>query len=132
MKTTEQFFSYLAQFFLEWEMLQAKFTVKIKTHFLFGNFFFENPAVYETMWENAVERDRPQMDNIIWRMRIASWIPKATNTHSQYVIFIASPLQQWLYFRVSMLRFTYIVCLVKATSSADCRNLKKEWRLFKR
>jgi hypothetical protein len=25
----------------------------------------------------------------IWRMRIARWIPKATNTHSRYVILIA-------------------------------------------
>ena len=25
---------------------------------------------------------------IIWRMRTAGWIPKATNTHSEYVILI--------------------------------------------
>jgi len=25
----------------------------------------------------------------IWRMRIAYWIPKATNTHSEYVTLIA-------------------------------------------
>jgi hypothetical protein len=25
-------------------------------------------------------------DNIIWRMRIACWITKAANTHSEYVI----------------------------------------------
>jgi len=31
-----------------------------------------------------VEEDRPQMK--IWRMRIASQIPKATNTYSEYVI----------------------------------------------
>jgi len=31
--------------------------------------------------ENIVERSKPQM--IIWRMRIACWIPKATNTHTQ-------------------------------------------------
>jgi hypothetical protein len=34
-------------------------------------------------------------ENIIRRMRIAYWIPKATNTHSQCVILIAFPLQQW-------------------------------------
>jgi len=32
------------------------------------------------MWKNIVERDRPQMT--IWRMRIACWIPKVTNTHT--------------------------------------------------
>ena len=30
------------------------------------------------MWNNTVERGRPQMTT--WRMRIACWIPKATNT----------------------------------------------------
>jgi len=33
----------------------------------------------------------------IWRMRIACWIPKATNTHSEYVIPIAFPLQPLLH-----------------------------------
>ena len=32
--------------------------------------------------------------NIIRRMRIACWITKATDTHSEYVIVIAFPLQQ--------------------------------------
>jgi len=30
----------------------------------------------------------------VWRMRIACWIPKATNTHSEYVILIAFPRQK--------------------------------------
>jgi hypothetical protein len=50
-------------------------------------------------------------DSIIWRMRIACWITKATNTHSEYVIFIARPLQQWLQERTLLLRYTYIVTL---------------------
>ena len=32
----------------------------------------------------------------IRRMRIACCIPKATNTHSEYVILIAFPRQHWL------------------------------------
>jgi hypothetical protein len=47
-------------------------------------------------------------------MRIACWIPKATNTHSEYVILTAFPLQQWLYERASMVRYTYIPCGVQA------------------
>jgi hypothetical protein len=31
------------------------------THFMFNNFFPENRAVYEIMWKNMVQRDRPQM-----------------------------------------------------------------------
>jgi hypothetical protein len=39
------------------------------THFMFNNFFFfENRAVYEIMWKNNVQPDRPQMT--IWRMCI--------------------------------------------------------------
>jgi hypothetical protein len=44
--------------------------------------------VFEIMWKNIVEPDRPQM--AIWRMNIACWVPKATDTHTEYVIFIAS------------------------------------------
>jgi hypothetical protein len=40
----------------------------------------------------------------IWRMRIACWITKITNTHSQFVIIIAFPLQQLLHLRASTLR----------------------------
>ena len=43
----------------------------------------------------------------IWRMRIASWTPKATNTHSEYVILISLPLQQLLHEPVSTLRHMY-------------------------
>ena len=50
----------------------------------------------------------PQM--IIRRMRFASWIPTPTNTHSQYVILIAFPLQQRLHGRLSMLS-PYVHCL---------------------
>jgi len=32
--------------------------------------------------------------NIVRRIRIACWIPKATNTHSQYVILTDFQLQQ--------------------------------------
>ena len=58
-----------------------------------------------------IEPDRPRMKTI-WRMRIAYWVTKATNTHSEYVILIAFPLQQWLCERASMLRYTYIDCRV--------------------
>ena len=63
------------------------------------------------MWENVVEQSRPHTK--IWRMRIACWIPRATNIHSKYVIIIAFPRQQWLHERASMLCCTYIVlCFV--------------------
>jgi hypothetical protein len=48
----------------------------------------------------------------IWHMYIACRIPKATNTHSEYVIRIAFPSHQWLHEDVSVLRCTYFACLV--------------------
>jgi len=61
------------------------------------------------MWKNVVEPDGPQM--AVWHMCIACWIPKATNTHSEDVMLIVFPLQQWLHERTSMSRCTYIACL---------------------
>jgi len=55
-------------------------------------------------------RDKPQVS--IWSMRIACWIPKVTNIHSGYVIFIAFPLQKWLHERALMLCYTYIANIV--------------------
>jgi hypothetical protein len=60
--------------------------------------------------ENIVEWSRPQIT--IWRMRISCWIPKATDTHSEYVVGFAFLLQQWLHERVSVLLDTYIACTV--------------------
>jgi len=61
-------------------MFQTKVVQKIKPHILCSVTFSENRAVYKKMCKNTVERGGPQMK--IWRMRIACWIPKATNTLS--------------------------------------------------
>jgi hypothetical protein len=81
MKTNIHFLSYLAVFYLEWEMFPTKFVEKIKTHILCPVFFL-NRTVYEIIWNTIVERGRPQM--AVWRMWIACSIPKTTNTHSEY------------------------------------------------
>jgi hypothetical protein len=54
---------------------------------MFSNSLFENRAVYEVMWKNIVEPDRQQMT--IWRMRFEYWMPKVTNTHSEYAVHTA-------------------------------------------
>jgi hypothetical protein len=61
----------------------------------------------------------------IGRMRIAYWITKATDKHSEYVAFIALPLQQWLHEPLWRLRYTYITCLVinSAASGLDVQTL---------
>jgi len=105
------FKSYVAELFLEWKMFQTKVVEKNQnTHFVFSNFFWKNRAFCEIMWKNISEPGRPQMTT--WHLRIACWIPKTTNTHSEYVILIVSPLKQWLQESALMLRNTYIACLV--------------------
>ena len=61
-------------------------------HIMFNHFFFENRVIYEIVWYNTVEPDRPQMK--IWHMLIAGWIPEAANTQPEYAILLACPLQQ--------------------------------------
>ena len=89
-------------------MFPTKVAEKIKTRILCPITFPETPAIYEITWKNIVQPDRLQMT--IWRMRIACWTPKATDTHSEYVILIAFPRQQWLHERASILRLS-VQCL---------------------
>jgi len=60
------------------------------------------------MWKSIVEPAWLQM--AIWRMRIACWILKVTNTHPECVILTAFPLQQWVDERAWMLTL-YVHCL---------------------
>ena len=78
------------------------------------------------MWKNIEQQDRPQMT--VWRMRISRWIPKATNTHSQYVILPAFPLKQWLHERSVISRYTYIACVVviSVSLSGSIMELKQQ------
>jgi len=45
------------------------------------------------MWKMFVKPGRPQTTT--WHMHIACWIPKATNTMSEYVIVTDFAPQQW-------------------------------------
>jgi hypothetical protein len=104
---------YLAQFFSGWEIFQTNVVEKIKTRILCSiTFFFRKSCrVWNNVEKYGIARQATD-DNIIRRMRFACWITKATDTHSEYVIFIAFSRQQWLRERASMLHYTYIACLV--------------------
>jgi hypothetical protein len=58
--------------------------------------------------------------NIIRPIRIVIWISKATHKHSEYVILIAFPLQQWLHERSLILRYKCPARLVYCDVSS-CR-----------
>ena len=86
---------------------RQKLQRRSKHTFLVNNFFFLNEMCrYEIMWKNIVELGRPEMT--IRHMPNACWISKVANTHSEYVILIALPLQQWLHKHSSMLHYVCI------------------------
>jgi len=45
-------------------------------------------------------------------MHFACWLTKATDTHSEYLIVIAVPLQEWLHEGTSILRYIFDICFV--------------------
>jgi hypothetical protein len=82
----------------------ASFVGKIKHTFYVQLPFPENGPIHEVMLKSTAEPDQPQMT--IWCMRIACWIPKGKNTHSECEINIAFQMQQWLRERASILGYT--------------------------
>jgi hypothetical protein len=101
------------------------------THFIFSTFF---PKIVPFMWKcrNIWCSRRGRTKNCACAVH-AGWVrinerqhkpapvystpppPKHTHTHTHtqtYVILIVFPLQQWFRKRTSMLRYTYIACLV--------------------
>jgi hypothetical protein len=59
--------------------------------------------------DNVEKEGRATDDNITWHVHFAYWVTEATDTHSEYVILIAFPQQQWLHECTSVLRYTYSV-----------------------
>ena len=131
MKTFSHLWEYLADFFLQWELCQAKAAEKMKTRILRSLNSFPKIMLFVRMSKNVVEPEKLQM---IIRRRIKCWISNATRaqthfcarapTHTrarahtqQYIILIAFPQQQWLRERDSMLRYTCITWLVKCYCS---------------
>jgi hypothetical protein len=84
---------------------------KIRTQIFCSITFFQKiRVVYEIRWKIIVQQGRPHMTT--WRMRIACWIPKATNIHTGCAIFIDYPLHQWLLKPASLLHYTYFTQFV--------------------
>jgi len=90
-------------------MFRTKVLEKIKISILCSITILENRAVYKKMWKNIVQPTNPQMK--IRLLRIAWKISKATNTHSQYVIFIVFPLHNVCTKSSSIFRYKYIASL---------------------
>ena len=66
-----------------------KFVQKIKTHYLYSKIFLRKSC---HLWDNVQKYSRAGQaadDNIIGRMHFESWVTKAADTHSEYVILFA-------------------------------------------
>ena len=68
------------------------------------------------------------LDNITRRIRIACWIAKATDAHSEYVILIVFPRQQWLHESTLELRYTYIASIVECDYRPSHLSVWYTWR----
>jgi len=68
----------------------------------FRHFFFRKAR---RLWDNVGKYGRVSQntDNTIRRMIFAYWLNKSTDTHSEYVTFIACSQQQCLHERASIL-----------------------------
>ena len=55
-------------------------------------------------------------DSIIRRMRIACWITKTTDTHSEYIIHTDFPFQQWLH-----------ICILPVLLLISCVEFCRNW-----
>jgi len=95
MRIFVRLWQYLAQFFLQWEMYQTKAAEKNNTHTLCSVTFSRKTC---DLLDNVVKygtAGQATNDNIIHRMRFAFLINKAANIHSECVILIAFPQQQF-------------------------------------
>ena len=79
------------------------------------------------MWKNNVERGRPQ--TTIWRMRIACWIPKATNTRTGCAKFTAFPLLT-VVVRTRLIVPSYVQYIACLVMSLIPRTGLLNWLLF--
>jgi hypothetical protein len=70
-----------------------KFSEKLNTYVSCPIIYFRKSCLF---LRQCGEKKYCTAPRILWCMRIGCWIPKATNSHSEYVIRIAFPLQQWL------------------------------------
>jgi len=93
------------------------------THFAFSNIFFFRKSC--RLWDNVGKYCRAgQATDGSWSIRISCWITKATNTHSQCVMLIGFPLQQWLQWRAPLLRLYvhYLTCSLLQRRTVINRN----------
>ena len=112
--------------------VSGKVVERIKTHILCSVTVFRKSC---RLWENVGKRGKAGQatdGNTTRRMRFACWLTKATDTHYEYAILIASPRHQWLRERASGLLYKHTACPVQKrplTLSQLCSSaMLVDWR----
>ena len=116
MKTNTHFFIISHSIILKIRNVSdASFRGNQTTHSVFSK-VSRKSCRFEITWKNTGERMTSQMT--VWRIRIACWIPKITNIHSEYIILIAFSTTTM----VARMRLKYtlnvVFCLV--VNATDC------------
>jgi len=113
MQVNINFWSYLAQICLEWQMFRTTVVQKIKTHILFSMTYFFGKSC--RLWDN-VEKYCTAGQATDDNMAHAHCLLDTYGYKYTLIIFNTYffPLQQWLNERASMLHYTYIACLVNS------------------
>jgi len=96
------------------------------THIVFGNSLPPPSSRSYRLWDNVEKygtAGQATGDNIIRRMPFACWITKATDTHSEYILLIAFPRQNWVRERASVSRL-YVHCLSCSLNSSSSDYMK--------
>jgi len=96
MKTNIHFFIISRSVLLRMRNVSDKIVEQIKTHILRPTFFSARKSC--CLCDNVYKCGTvgQTTDDDIQCTRIARWIPKATNTLSEYATLTAYPQQQWL------------------------------------
>jgi hypothetical protein len=95
--------------FLRMRDVSDKVIAKIKTHFMFNN-FFENIVLCMRYVEKYGRARQATCDNLLRHTCYACWVTKVRDTHSEYVISTAFSQRKWFRESVSTLRL-YVHCL---------------------
>jgi hypothetical protein len=112
---------YMFMIISQWTLLRLKkvsgeFVEKTNRHISYSvTLYFRKTCC---LWYNMEKfcRTKQDTDYIKQRMLCSCWITKATNAHSEYVILITFPQQQWLHECTTMLSYRYTACIIWSKS----------------
>jgi hypothetical protein len=99
-----------------------------KTHVMFNNFFPLNCGVYEIMWGKCGWARQTTDENVMQRMLISCWKPKATDMHSEYIILFAVAQQHRNAPQLYVVRTLPVLYLQFPAVTSRFRNTERDGR----